>query len=93
MPVHRAFARWCREGAWSIADVRKAVLEGVVLFVGLCGVAFVGVAIASFAGYLPPQLESLPIFLQAVVVASLLPAFHLVRYLLLSQSLLESQLK
>jgi len=50
--------------------------------------ATVVVYLISYLGFMPPQIENTSILLQALSVAALLPAFHLLRYLLLSQNLM-----
>jgi hypothetical protein len=88
IPANRAYARWCRSNPLYRSDWKKAIYSGLVLGLGLAAVCLLGLAVVNWLGLLPPQVQTLPLLIQALVFYSLMPAFRFMRYLAWSRGLL-----
>lgn len=90
IPANRAYSRWCRLNPQYRGEWKKAIYSGLVLGLGLATVCLLGLLAVNWLGLLPPQVQSLPLLIQALVFFALMPAFRFVRYLSWSRGLLGS---
>jgi hypothetical protein len=88
IPANRAYSRWCRSNPHHRSDWKKAIYSGLVLGLGLAAVCLLGLAAVNWLGLLPPQVQTLPLLIQALVFFALMPAFRFLRYLAWSRGLL-----